>query len=480
MHFVRLFVRLSIVVNVRNSIFFAAQNFISISHEQTYLLMSHIATLIKGESPDARKQFIVDSFVHNYQALIQYDPDAWRGKFRKMAQSPFAFYRGSAALFYADVSRDEDPFLNEQTSRVWIQGDLHAENFGTYMNGAGQLVFDVNDFDEAYVAPFTWDVKRFCASLALIGYAKAMSDKEIREMVEQGARGYARQVARFAAGQDKNFSLRLDNTDGVVLDIIREARTLTRVGLLNDNTEIKDGDRRFTLGKYHAALTEAEQAKVKAALEAYYETIPTRKRRAKPNYAVKDVVRRLGTGIGSAGLEIFSVLLEGESQALENDIVISMKVAQPSAMSAYVQNDEAAAYFIHDGHRTTISQRALQAFADPLLGYATIDGKGLFVTEVSPYTADLDWSEINSFEDIIQVISDLSRCVAKIHCVSDEDSDQTLVNFSTEEAIHGAIHGREAEFISYISDFAEQYAACVRHDYLLFIDAFRNKEIPGI
>ena len=101
-----------------------------------------------------------------------------------MASTPFAFYRGSACMFYADVARDLDPFLNEKTSRVWIQGDLHAENFGTYLNSEGILVFDVNDFDEAYVGPFTWDMKRFAASLALIGYQKDLSDDEIR-IVEQ-------------------------------------------------------------------------------------------------------------------------------------------------------------------------------------------------------------------------------------------------------------------------------------------------------
>ena len=91
------------------------------------------------------------------------DPAAFRRKFRKMAASPFAFYRGSASLFYADQTgayRD-DSFLDEHTSRVWIHGDLHAENFGTYMNSSGQLVFNVNDFDEAYVGPFSWDLKRF-------------------------------------------------------------------------------------------------------------------------------------------------------------------------------------------------------------------------------------------------------------------------------------------------------------------------------
>lgn len=442
--------------------------------------MTKLTEMIRGEADDARRQFIVQSFTNNYSHLIEGDPGAWRGKFRKMSESAIAFYRGSAALYYADVSRDEDPFINEQTGRVWVQGDLHAENFGTYMNAAGELVFDVNDFDEAYVAPFTWDVKRFCAGLGLIAYAKAMSDAEIREIIAQAARSYARQVSRFAAGEDKDFSLRLENTDGVVLSILQKARLLTRVDLLDSDTEIRDGDRRFRLGKYNSPLDEAERLKIQATLKEYYKNIPARKRRSKINYELKDVVRRRGAGIGSAGLQMYSVLLEGETQALENDLLISLKVAQPSAVSPYINDPHIKDYFRHDGHRTAISQRALQAHADPLLGFATYDGLGVYAAEVSPYTADLNWSDINDMDDILQVVESLARCVAKIHCISDEDSDQTLVNFSTEQAINAVLDGRESDFVGYMTDFGENYAACVRHDYLLFVDAFRNKEFPGL
>jgi uncharacterized protein (DUF2252 family) len=104
---------------------------------------------------DDRESFIVDRLVDAFSELMTSNPDAFRTKFRKMAADPFAFYRGSACLFYADVSAREDKWADERTSRVWIQGDLHAENFGTYMDGSGVLIFDVNDFDEAYVGHFT-------------------------------------------------------------------------------------------------------------------------------------------------------------------------------------------------------------------------------------------------------------------------------------------------------------------------------------
>ncbi len=442
--------------------------------------MTKLTEQLKKESAASRQEFIIHSFLDNYQPLISNDPSAWRSKFRKMATSPFNFYRGSAALYYADVSRDSDPFLNEKTSRVWIQGDLHAENFGTYMNGAGILVFDVNDFDEAYVGPFTWDVKRLVASIALIGYQKAMSDAEIREVIASVARGYAQQINKFASGETKKFALTLDNTKGKLLGVLQTARLLTRVDLLNDNTEIVDYDRKFKLGKSILPVTDEQRAQVIAALANYHKSIPSRKKKNNFDFKIKDISRRKGLGVGSAGLPIYSILIEGESQSLENDLIISMKEAQPSAAAQYVKDNTINKYFLHNGHRTAISQRALQAFADPYLGHTTMNGKGMFVTEVSPYGADLEWDDINDLDDMLEVGNYLGQCVAKIHCCSDDDSDQSLVDYSIEEAINEVLDGKEADFIQYMVDFGENYGAQVRTDHDLFVDAFRNRLIRGI
>ena len=117
------------------------------------------------------------------------DPEAFRQKFRKMAAGPFAFYRGSACLFYADMDRAEDRWADERTSRVWIQGDLHAENFGTYMDGDGVFIFDVNDFDEAYLGHFTWDIKRMVASVALLAWMKAIVGPVVPAIVRSASLG---------------------------------------------------------------------------------------------------------------------------------------------------------------------------------------------------------------------------------------------------------------------------------------------------
>src|SRR6476620_670221 len=152
--------------------------------------------------PDGRQDHIVGVLVDAFQELIEADPRAFRRKFRRMAADPFAFYRGSACLFYAAVAKLDDPWADERTGRVWIQGDLHAENFGTYMDSDGVLVFDVNDFDEAYVGAFTWDLPRLAASLALLGFGKALSDDTIERMIDTYARAYLEQVRTFHEGDD--------------------------------------------------------------------------------------------------------------------------------------------------------------------------------------------------------------------------------------------------------------------------------------
>ena len=166
-------------------------------------------------SPEERQARIVDVLVEAFSDLMGADPDAFRSKFRKMAANPFAFYRGSAPLFYADMNGAKDRWANERTGRVWIQGDLHAENFGTYMAGDGTFVFDVNDFDEAYLGHFTWDIKRMVASVALLGWTKAISDADLARLIEAYVRAYLEQVRYFVDNdRDHAYSLRLDTTSG--------------------------------------------------------------------------------------------------------------------------------------------------------------------------------------------------------------------------------------------------------------------------
>ncbi|MFF5175253.1 DUF2252 domain-containing protein [Micromonospora sp. NPDC000089] len=433
---------------------------------------------------DQRSAFIVDVLTTEFGESMALDPAAFRRKFRKMAATPFAFYRGSAALFYADLRGDfaDDTFLDERTSRVWIHGDLHAENFGTYMNASGQLVFNVNDFDEAYVGPFSWDLKRFAASVALLGYAKALSDEVISDLVGRFAGSYLTELRAIAAGGDDAIgSITLDNADGVLRRVLQEARLNTRVELLANQTTVDNYDRRFSLGDGVFEIDDQTRERVCAAYQAYLETLPdSAGRRRSVASTIKDVVLRKGVGIGSAGLPSYNLLLEGHTQALENDVLLYMKQAQVPAVARHVDDERVRGYFRHQGHRTAESQRALQAYADPWLGFTELDGVGQLVAEVSPYAADLDWADVNEPEDLAGVLTDLGRAVARMHSVADDESSHDLVDYSTEESIVAAIGDDGDGFRAYLVAFAHAYGVRAREDHQLFVDLFRNGRLPGI
>jgi uncharacterized protein (DUF2252 family) len=424
----------------------------------------------------------VEVLVETFADLMEADPSAFRTKFRKMAADPFAFYRGSACLFYDDLRDFDDPWADERTGRVWIHGDLHLENFGTYMNSEGTLVFDVNDFDEAYVGHFSWDLRRFVASLALMGWQKALPEKDVRALADTYLRSYVDHVLHYARQDgDEDFALGLDNSRGAIHDLLLSARLATRVELLESVTVLEDYDRHFRRGSGVRELDDAERATVSEAVETYVERIPRSKRSARPVfYRIKDVVGRTGFGIGSAGLPAYNVLIEGATQALENDIVLSLKQGNVAAPSRIVDEPTVRDYFEHEGHRTAVSQRALQVHTDPLLGYTEIDGTGFVVAELSPYELDLDWSDLTEPEDITPVLEDLGRATAKVHCVSDEDSDQTLVTFQTEDAVRSVLDGRLDEFVDEIVEFGIKYAEVSRRDHQLFVNAFREGEITGV
>jgi uncharacterized protein (DUF2252 family) len=439
------------------------------------------------KADEKRTDLIIDAITDAFAPLMKADPHAFRVKYRKMAADPFAFYRGTACLFYADVAHErgqhrtwDADYVSDRSSRIWIHGDLHAENFGTYMNASGRLVFDVNDFDEAYIGHYTWDLQRFAASLALMGWTKALPEDDVRRLIARYARGYLAQVSRYVETEDDDgdFALNLDTAEGPILQILNQARKASRIALLDGMTAVKDGVRTFTDDGTTRRLSKTERKKLEAAFIRYLDSIPSDKRYDRRLfYDLRDLVGKSGFGIGSAGLPAYNVLVEGFNQALENDVVLSMKQANVPAVSRFVDTSTVEGYFENEAHRTVVSQRALQAHTDPLLGWTTVDGVAYVVAEVSPYESDLEWGELTEPDEIGPVVEQLGRATAKIHCASDDDSDQDLVDFSVEEEIAASLEGRRKAFTEALVEFGLEYAVRVRRDHALFVEAFRSGRI---
>ena len=169
------------------------------------------------------------------------EPERLALKYQAIATGPFRFLRGTCHLFY-----DDWPARSALSAapRAWVSGDLHLENFGSYKGDDRIIYFDINDFDEAALAPCTFELARFVTSVLLAAQdlgvgrhaAADLSRGFLDAYGEALARGKARRVERLVA-------------DGLVRELLDELLRRTRKELLEKRTERRGGRRRLRLGK---------------------------------------------------------------------------------------------------------------------------------------------------------------------------------------------------------------------------------------
>lgn len=291
-------------------------------------------------------------------------------------------------------------------------------------------------------------------------------------------RAYVDQVQHdVEVDDDTGWALTLGTARGAVLDALHRAELASRAALLDRVTVVEGHRRRFAQGPGVRRLPEAELVHVSEAFGAYRDTVPTGKVAGPVAYDVLDLVGRSGFGIGSAGLPAYSVLIEAFSQALDNDVVLTLKQGNVAAASRVVHDERLDAEFVHHGHRTAMSQRALQAHSDRFLGWTSIDTGagpvGFVVSEDSPYEADLDWDGVDKFDELQVLVEQLGRATAKVHCVFDTDTEGGVVHVQVEEAVARSVGGDVAGLVAHMRRFAHVYAGRARADHRLFVDAFR-------
>src|SRR5213595_1684674 len=115
-------------------------------------------------------------------------------RYGRMMQSPFAFYRGAAAIMAADLALTPTAGI-----RVQACGDCHLMNFGGFGTPERRIIFDINDFDETLPAPWEWDLKRLVASFVLAARANGLSEAAGRDAAERCARSYRERLREAAA-----------------------------------------------------------------------------------------------------------------------------------------------------------------------------------------------------------------------------------------------------------------------------------------
>lgn len=130
-------------------------------------------------------------------------------RYGRMLQSPFAFYRGSAGVMAADLTRTPVSGIH-----VRVCGDCHLVNFDGFATPERQLIFDINDLDETLLAPREWDVKRLVASFVLATRSNGLSEADGRGAAIACVRGYRQKMHGFAAMNVRDaWYARLDGAD---------------------------------------------------------------------------------------------------------------------------------------------------------------------------------------------------------------------------------------------------------------------------
>ena len=246
------------------------------------------------------------------------DPQRLAMKYRNLRESPFVFLRGTCHLFYDRLPNEP---LFRRAPMVWSCGDLHLENFGSYKGDNRLVYFDINDFDEATLAPATWDIVRLLASVlvavdmlhATPGQALRLCMAFVQAYGDELTGGKARWVER-------------ETAQGLVRDLLESLKGRSRVDFLDRRTERKRRRRVIRCDGRHALpASDAQRARVTELINAFASEQPN-----PAFFNVLDVARRIA-GTGSLGVDRYVILVEGKGSP-DGNYLLDLKQALPSAL----------------------------------------------------------------------------------------------------------------------------------------------------
>ncbi len=288
--------------------------------------------------------------------LLQY-------KYCKMGDSAFPFYRATNYLFWNDFANDErlQKFGNEKT-KTWILGDLHVDNFGTFDNSQGDIVFNVNDFDESVIADYQYDVWRMAASIVLVARNPEMdlfsqNPKKQAQIIDAFTESYLDKIASYR-GNDKEMktNFTLDSIDFKLSKLLeknpaKKTPKEAREKMLGKWTNEK-GDKLANQDQ----IDEQKLARIDSDL--YQEIEEAILDYSKENFKVKDIAKRLKAGLGSLGTPRYYVLIEEKSEKLNGDRILDVKRQSKPTAYAFLGSawqKEYDRHFSNDAQRQAIA-----------------------------------------------------------------------------------------------------------------------------
>jgi uncharacterized protein (DUF2252 family) len=311
-------------------------------------------------------------------------------RYNRMLASPFAFLRGSAAVMASDLST-----LPVSGIRVAACGDMHVSNFGVYATAERNLVFSINDFDEVYVGPWEWDLKRLAASATVAAKFLGADPTQSEDVARQCVRSYRKHIRRYAEmGYLKVWYDRIDEravldsltpkTRRIAAKIMDRARARGHITTLDKLTERVNGRYRFVedvpliVRETHTEKGTPVKVALDRLLRAYIDSLGADRQVLLSRYQIIDVARKV-VGVGSVGTECWMLLLQGANE--DDPLFLQIKEANPSVLAPYI--DLKLPFEHQQGHRVVFGQRLTQGSPDIFLGWCELEGRQFYIRQLA-------------------------------------------------------------------------------------------------
>ncbi len=379
-------------------------------------------------------------------------PDMVKLKYKAMAVNAFYFFRGTCHLFYEDLyTADTLP----SSSVTWVCGDLHIENFGSFKGNNKQVYFDLNDFDEALLAPSAWEIARMLTSILIAFDSLKIKEDGALKTAQMFLNSYA-----LTLKNGKSISMDPRTADGMVQTLLTTVEKRKQKELLKKNTQGKKGNLALLANDHHFPINEP----LKKELTRFISDIIKDGNYGPYDYKVQDCIFRLA-GTGSVGVKRYLFLLK--SMNTKNKyLLLDMKQALPSSLQPYVKIKQPG--WGSEAERVIAIQRRMQNVSPAFLSSVIFKGEPFVLKHMQPTVDKINFGLIKDrLDDVDAVINNMGVLTASAQLRSGGRQGSAI----TDELI---AHGQNNKWGDAILKYALNYTKQVKKDYKEFMVGYEK------
>ncbi len=324
------------------------------------------------------------------------NPERLLLKYQAMRTNSFVFFRGTCHLFYEDL--DKSSVLND-TPPVWVCGDLHLENFGSYKGDNRLVYFDINDFDESALAPASWEITRFLTSVLVAGNTLGVNQSEALTLCRCFLQAYTDALALGTA-----HTVERGTAEGMVADLLDSLKLRRRKDFLDRRTEVKKGFRRLIIdNKRTAAISSQERSLVESLMKNWAAKQPNSE-----FFKLLDVGVRIA-GTGSLGVKRYVVLVEGKGSP-DGNYLLDVKQALPSSLMPYLKLSQPE--WANEAVRVVAIQKRMEAMPQAWVSVVEMEGKPFVLRGLQPaqdkVSLDLWNGKLGRLKKVIKTMGEIT------------------------------------------------------------------------